>query len=188
MNNRAYRTEIKHKRRVLRDFLEGGDKVTSIKIEASLQHRMSVLFSILFPGMRKIGFVVRYLLLRSAQYSDLPSMKRILYRMAGVKIGRGVFISPDVVIDPHYPSLITLEDYCVLGWGAKLFAHEFNGDCYRLGRITIGRGAVIGAESIIRGGVSIGMMSVIPARGMVSDDIPPGFKARQVYLKCRKGN
>ena len=45
------------------------------------------------------------------------SLKNNLYRAMGVKIGKDVVISPDVVLDPVFPELITVEDGVILGWG-----------------------------------------------------------------------
>jgi len=76
----------------------------------------------------------------------------------GVTVGDGAFIGPSVVFtnDRHPKS------------GNRDF---------KLERTLVGKGAAIGAGSIIIGGVTIGENAVIGAGSVVTHDIPPGAKA-----------
>ena len=91
-----------------------------------------------------------------------------------MKIGKGVFISPHVMIDPLYPELITLQDECVLGVGCRLFTHEVTATNFRLGRITVGADSVVGAYSTIRSGVTIGEGATVGFDSFVNRDVPRG--------------
>lgn len=153
------------------EFLKSDKKHFTFQLNCPLSERINFIYSIIFPGLEKQKFYLRFLIARVAQYIDISSLKVFLYRLIGIKIGKGVFISPDVFIDPHFPELIELGDYCILGWGAKLFAHESSGTKYRLGRITIGEGTVIGAYALIRSGINIGEMAEISYGAFVCKDI-----------------
>ena len=167
----------------LKQFLDGKEKLFSFDITGEPKDRIKSIYQIIFPKFQKIRFYVVFLLARIAQYIDYSPIKVGLYRLIGVKIGKGVFISPDVIVDPHFPSLIEIEDYSILGWGVKLFTHEFSGSTYRIGRINIQDGAVVGAYVTIRGGVTVGKMSEIPYGSIVNKDVPANSKARQVLIR-----
>ncbi len=156
----------------LQDYLNSGKKRFEFEINYSLPERISGIYEIIFPGIKKYRFYLRFLLARIAQYIDYSPIKVFLYRAIGIKIGQGVFISPDVILDPHFPKLIEIGDYVILGWGAKLFTHEFSAKQYRLGRIIIEEGAIIGGFSLIRGGVTIGKHAEIIANSIVYKDVP----------------
>jgi acetyltransferase-like isoleucine patch superfamily enzyme len=60
------------------------------------------------------------------KYMPPFELKNTLYkRLLGIKIGKDVAISPDVIFDPFFPELIKIGDHCSIGWGARIFAHEF---------------------------------------------------------------
>jgi acetyltransferase-like isoleucine patch superfamily enzyme len=110
---------------------------------------------------------------------DYSPFKVLIYRLIGVKIGKGVFISPQVYIDVQFPELIVIEDYVILGYGASVFTHEFISNTYRLGRVHIKRGAMIGAFSKIRSGVCIGEQANSIVNSIVIKDIPDFYKAKR---------
>lgn len=116
----------------------------------------------------------RYLLVSLARWVPLSSAKVWLLRRAGVRIGKGVYISPGVVFDPLFPGLITLEDDALLGMGCRLITHEYSATTFRLGRIRVGRGAVIGGWAMVRSGVMVGAMATVGACSFVNRDVPEG--------------
>ena len=101
-------------------------------------------------------------------------LKVFLFRLFGVKIGRGVYIAPNALIDPLYPSLVELEDGCFLGMGCKLFAHEYTATHFRMGRVRVGKGSVIGGYAVVRAGVSIGKKATVGFLSYVNKDVPDG--------------
>jgi acetyltransferase-like isoleucine patch superfamily enzyme len=90
-----------------------------------------------------------------------------------------------VILDPHFPELINIGDYVIIGWGTHLFCHDYDGKTYRLGRITIGKGAVIGGFSIIRGGVTIGENAQVASTCIVYKDVPENYYLDSVILLNR---
>jgi len=105
----------------------------------------------------------------------MPIRLKILFlrNLLGMEIGKNVGIAPDTEIDHFHPRLISIGDNSILGWKINLLCHEFTQDQVKLGRIHIGKNALIGAFSTIRLGVTIGENSVIGMNSFVNKDIPP---------------
>ena len=80
----------------------------------------------------------------------------MLLRSIGVKIGRDVFIAATVELDIQYPELITIEDGAILGMHSHIATHEVTHTHIRLGKVHIGKNALVGGQATIRSGVSIG--------------------------------
>ena len=177
--------KIRANRELLRAFLRGKEPKLEFEVDCGIEERIKFIYSVIFPGGRKILFYFRFLIARIAQYIDYSPAKVFLYRLIGMKIGKGAFLSPDVILDPHFPELIEIGDYAIIGWGTHLFCHEYSGDKYRLGRIVIGRGAVIGGFSVIRGGVAIGENAQVASTCIVYKDVPNNYYLDSVILLHR---
>ena len=100
-----------------------------------------------------------------------------LLRKFGAQVGKNVFISADVWIDPAFPQLLTIEDNVMVGVGAKIAMHEFGQDRFRAGRVLIRSGAIIGGFSIIGLGVEIGEGATVAGGAVVGRDVPPKMLA-----------
>jgi acetyltransferase-like isoleucine patch superfamily enzyme len=185
MSGNQIKERIDLERKRLAVFMRGEESVFEFTVDCALHERIKFVYAIIFPGLARFRFYARFILMRIAQLIDYPPIKVILYRFIGVKIGKGVFISPDVVIDTHFPHLIEIGDYAILGWGAFLFNHEFSGNKYRMGRIKIGEGAVIGGFAGIRGGVNIGDGVDVPASCIVYKDLPHSACLNSLVLRKR---
>lgn len=157
-------------------FLASARRRHEFSISCPVEIRISYIYRVIFPGLALFRFYARFLVARAAQLCDFAPLKRWLYRLIGVNVGKGAFISPDAFIDPHFPSLITIGDHAIIGWGARLFTHEFDGVKYTMGRIDIGKGAVIGAFTVVKGGVSVGEGAMVHAAGIVLRDVPAGAR------------
>jgi serine acetyltransferase len=96
------------------------------------------------------------------------SLRVMLHRARGVKIGKGVWIGYDVVLDTARPDLITIEEGVSLSMRATVVAHfkEFLG-------VRIERDAFIGPGVFILPNVIIGRGSVVAAGSVVSQSVPP---------------
>lgn len=184
-NNNPFNEKIKANRKLFLDFLNGKEKKLEMEIDCGIEERVRFIYSIIFPGRGKILFYLRFMIARIAQHIDYSPVKVFLYRLIGMKIGKGVFIAADVILDPHFPSLIEIGDYAIIGWGTHLFTHEFDGGKYRLGRIIIGKGAVIGGFSLIRGGVFIGENAQVASSCIVYKDVPNNYYLDSVILLNR---
>ena len=116
--------------------------------------------------------------------------KNILYRLLGMKIGKGVSISTGVIFDMGYPKLISIGDGTIIGTGVKILTHETTVKRIRIGRVKIGKKSLIGLRSIIRSGTSVGNYAVVGAGSFLKSDVGDyeffsGVPARKVK-KLRK--
>lgn len=118
---------------------------------------------------------LRCLCMYVINWIPFSSLKIPLLRLMGVRIGRDVYISPGVVIDPIYPWLVELDDDVLLGMGCRLLTHEYTAAHFRVGRIHVGRGSVIGAYSTVRSGVTIGGKATVGFNSLVNKDVPDGI-------------
>jgi acetyltransferase-like isoleucine patch superfamily enzyme len=91
-----------------------------------------------------------------------------LHRWRGVKIGQGVWIGYDAIIETSYPHLVTLKDRSSVGIRAMLIAHmrEVRG-------IVVEEDASIGPGAIVMPGVTIGRGAVVAAGSVVTRSVPP---------------
>jgi len=90
-----------------------------------------------------------------------------LHRARGVRIGNGVWIGYDVVLDTSRPYLITIEDGSSIGMRVTVIAHfrETQG-------VKIERDAFVGPGAIILPNVVIGRGAVVTAGSVVTRSVP----------------
>jgi acetyltransferase-like isoleucine patch superfamily enzyme len=139
------------------------------------RHEAYYVCDVIFPSiLAHLRWPIRGLMVGIVNAIPISTLKVFFYRLLGVKIGRGVYIAPEALIDPLYPWLIELGDDCFLGMGCKIFTHEYTATDFRVGRVRIGRGSVLGAYSIIRSGVTIGEKVTVGFNSYVDKDVPDG--------------
>ncbi len=95
-----------------------------------------------------------------------------LYRIAGISIGRKVYIGHDCYLDPTCPELISIEDGAIVSFRVTIVAH--NRSRCEMAAVTISRDAFIGTGAIILPGVVVGERAVVGAGAVVSRDVEPG--------------
>lgn len=111
-------------------------------------------------------------------------LRAYFIRKMGCHIGKNVFFGDYVRIDTSYADMIYIGDYTHITSGCRLLCHQRDltgysvGDNaaelgYRLGEIHIGKGVMVGMETMIMPGITIGDGAIIGARSMVTKDIPP---------------
>lgn len=100
--------------------------------------------------------------------------KNSIYRSIGVKIGKDVSIVNDCLLDPMFPELIVIKDDAIIGWGAKLYTHEFTQKNYRIGSIIVDENVTIGELAVVRPGITIGKGALIGAMSFVNKDVKSG--------------
>ncbi len=114
-----------------------------------------------------------------------------LHRSRGVRIGEGVFISTDVIIETMMPELVSIGNDVFLGVRSTIIAHFNDLTPELLTRaqfsVRIGDQVHIGPGAIILPGVSIGRGAVVAAGSVVSGNVPEmtlvrGNPARPVAL------
>lgn len=137
---------------------------------------------------KRIGF--NWLVVNICKFLPPGRLKNSLYRMIGVKVHNNVWISPEVIIDPVYPELITIQKDVFIGWGARIFTHMITPDRKIVKKkVLIRRGAFIGGFATIRPGVTIGRNAVVGSDSLVIEDVQDnqkvvGIPAKDINKRC----
>ena len=104
-------------------------------------------------------------------------------KKVGCHVGKGVFVGDNVRIDTGHADLIYIDDHAHIAGGSRLLCHQrdlsdyCNGDDYaklgyKLKPIHLCRGSLIGMESFVLPGVTVGEGSIIGAGSLVTKNIP----------------
>ncbi|MCL6612493.1 MAG: acyltransferase [Peptococcaceae bacterium] len=118
--------------------------------------------------------MINFAVITLCKYIPSLKVKNWLYRRLGMKVGRDVSVGLAAMMDVFFPELINIGDNSVIGYNATILCHEFLVREYRTGEVVIGRDVMIGANSTILPGVSIGDGAVVGAGALVNRDVPPG--------------
>ena len=117
--------------------------------------------------------VFNFLVMQGCKIIPSVRIKHFVYTyVLGMNVGKNVGFAI-IDVDPFLPELITIEDNATIGWGARLLSHEYTQKSVRVGRINIGKCALVGAFSTVRSGVTIGENSIVAMNSLVNKDIPP---------------
>lgn len=106
-----------------------------------------------------------------------------LMRKIGCKVGKGCFIGDHIHLDLGHAEMIVLEDGVSIAGGTRLLCHQRDfsdycvGDDYnKLGYIVkpivLKKGCLIGMESFVLPGVTVGEGAIVGAGSLVTKDIP----------------
>jgi acetyltransferase-like isoleucine patch superfamily enzyme len=119
--------------------------------------------------------VKNFLVIQIARYTPFLSWKNWLYRtFLRMEVGEQTAVALMVMMDIMFPELIKIGRNCVIGYNTTILAHEYLVDEYRLGEVRIGDRVLVGANSTILPGVTIGDGAIVAAGTVVHKDVPPG--------------
>ena len=100
------------------------------------------------------------------------------YIYGNVKVGKNTWIGPFTVLDGE--GILEIGDSCSISSGVQIYTHNsvkwaISGgkEFYEKKTVKIGNCCFIGANSVIRDGVSIGDHSVVGACSFVNKEVPP---------------
>ncbi|MCF7798873.1 acyltransferase [Candidatus Woesearchaeota archaeon] len=155
-------------KREIKTLLKSDEKVIHLDITA--RDRISVWKKVRCPLVPVLN---HFVLNCSKNLFVFMGLKRCLLRLVGVHVGKRVGIAPGL-IDPLIPSLITFEDDAVIGLGSHLLVHEITQDDVKIGKIHVGKKAIIGAYATVHCGVSIGENAIVAMGSVVTKDVPAG--------------
>lgn len=96
------------------------------------------------------------------------SLRVHLHRLRGVKIGNGVWIGYDVILDTSKPHLITIEECVSISMRVSVIAHFHGSE-----GVKIEHDAFIGPGAIILPSVVIGHGAVVTAGSVVTRSVTP---------------
>ncbi|OOR31420.1 acyltransferase [Bacillus cereus] len=116
-----------------------------------------------------------FIIIQIARYTPFLSVKNWLYRTflrmeVGKKTSFALMVMPDIM----FPEKITVGDNSIIGYNTTLLAHEYLIREYRLGEIVIGNEVMIGANTTVLPGVTIGDGAIVSAGTLVHKDVPGG--------------
>ncbi|MEH7501364.1 acyltransferase [Neobacillus drentensis] len=119
--------------------------------------------------------VKNFIVIQVARYTPFLGMKNWLYRVfLGLKVGEQTSFALMVMLDVMFPEKISVGRNTVIGYNTTILAHEYLIKEYRLGPVVIGSEVMIGANSTILPGITIGDGAIVSAGTLVHKDVPPG--------------
>ena len=103
------------------------------------------------------------------------SIRIVLYRMVGFRIGRNVFIGMQCYLDDMHPDRMAIEDDVVISYRVTIACHGPRSDNHRL---ILKKGCYIGCNATLIGGrpqgdVVIGEYASVGACALVYKSVPP---------------
>jgi len=114
-----------------------------------------------------------YLVILLARICPSLRAKNWLFRRLGMEVGRGVAWGLESTPDVFWPERISVADDAIVGYDATVLCHEFLHEEYRLGDVSIGEKAMIGANATLLPGVRVGEGARVAANSLVAADVPP---------------
>lgn len=119
--------------------------------------------------------VKNFVVIQLGRYTPFLGMKNWLYRtFLGVKVGEHTSFALMVMLDVMFPEKISVGGNTVIGYNTTILAHEYLIKEYRLGPVVIGSEVMIGANSTILPGITIGDGAIVSAGTLVHKDVPAG--------------
>lgn len=116
-----------------------------------------------------------FIIIQIARYTPFLSVKNWLYRtFLSMKIGQQTSFALMVMPDIMFPEKITIGKNSIIGYNTTILAHEYLIKEYRIGDVTIGDEVMIGANTTILPGISIGNHAIVSAGTLVHKDVPEG--------------
>ena len=119
--------------------------------------------------------VKNFIVIQLARYTPFLGMKNWLYRtFLQMKVGKHTSFALMVMPDVMFPEKISVGRNTVIGYNTTILAHEYLINEYRLGEVVIGDEVLIGANSTILPGLTIGNRAIVSAGTLVHKDVPEG--------------
>src|SRR5437764_10527275 len=117
----------------------------------------------LLPGLKN-----RLLQMLARFAPGATSLRVRLNRWRGVNIGKSVWIGYDAIIETSHPHLVTIRDRAAVGIRSTIIAHnrEQQG-------VLIEEDAVLGPGVIVLPNVTIGRGAIVTAGSVVTKSVPP---------------
>jgi acetyltransferase-like isoleucine patch superfamily enzyme len=95
-----------------------------------------------------------------------------LHRLRGVQIGQGVFIGTDVLLETSHPEMVAIGDRVDIGARTTIIAHQ-QGESQREGvTVRIEDDAFIGPGAMLLPHVTVGRGAVVSAGSIVTRSVP----------------
>ena len=114
-----------------------------------------------------------------AWWAPSSGLRAAFHRLRGAKIARTAEIGYFVIIDNLYPEKVIIEDESTVSARTTILAHDeskaYAGQGEEIVAETrIERGAFIGVHCVVLPGVTVGRGAIVGAGSVVTRDVPPG--------------
>ena len=129
-----------------------------------------------------------FIVVQISKFVPFFSLKNFLLGLIGIKIGKDVAISPFVTFDFFFPELISIADNSIIGFNSTILCHEFLIKECRYGPVTIGKNVMLGANSTVLPGISIGNDATISACSLINKDVKANSFVGGVPAKQLRNN
>jgi maltose O-acetyltransferase len=132
--------------------------------------------------VKKLGVAAfrRYLMMFGMSLIPFASLRALILRLCGVRIGKDCYIGFNVFCDTNFADLIVIGDRVTISHNTAIFAHTATPVVTHLSRIyedvkpvSIGDGAWIGAHCLILPGVNVAEHCMIGAGSVVTKNTEP---------------
>lgn len=144
-------------------------KTTRFKVEDS---------NSLWQIYRTVSFfkvMKNFIVIQLARYVPFMRFKNMLYRVfLRMKVGKQTAFALMVMPDIMFPEKIEVGDNTIIGYNTTILAHEYLIKEYRIGEVIIGMEVMIGANTTILPGVTIGDHAIVSAGTLVHKDVLAG--------------
>ncbi|SEC39178.1 acyltransferase [Paenibacillus sp. GP183] len=143
----------------------------------------------IYQTVSKWKAVRNFLFIQITRYSPSLKLKNWIYRhVLGMKVGENTAFALMVMVDVFFPEYINIGHNTIIGYNTTILAHEYLIKEYRLGEVRIGSHVMVGANSTILPGVTIGDYAIIGAGTVVHKDVAPhSFVAGNPLQVIREG-
>ena len=130
------------------------------------------------------GFLMKFIM--NSWLLDPLAPRKIrpwVLKKIGCHVGKDIFVGDNVRIDTGHSDLIFIDDHAHIAGGVRLLCHQRNlsdyciGDdyaklAYTLKPIHLCKGCLVGMESFVMPGVTVGEGAIVGAGSLVTKDIP----------------
>ena len=129
------------------------------------------------PAFHRFQFVRSYISAKAARLTHINgSLRKMLYRLSGIKVGKAGFIGAHGVFDDVFPENVIVEDNVTISFDVTIVAHgpkeRVKNDADKM--VIFREKSYVGAKSLILPGVEIGSYAIVGAGSVVTKDVPPG--------------
>lgn len=135
------------------------------------------------PVLGPLQIVLNYLVIHLCKHLPSLALKRWILRRLGMRLGHNVTIASGVTLDYFFPELIEIGPDTIVGMNAMLLTHEFLHDRLRTGKVSIGRGCLVGANSTLLAGVTLAHGVTVSAMSLVHKCLPANVFAGGVPVR-----
>lgn len=119
--------------------------------------------------------VKNFIVIQLARYMPFLGVKNWMYRsFLRMKVGNETAFALMVMPDVMFPEKISVGRNTIIGYNTTILAHEYLIKEYRIGQVIIGDKVLIGANTTILPGVTIGDGATVSAGTMIHKDVPAG--------------